>query len=158
MSTTRDIMLGAGAVGTIVLAGLYGESLLGDEDTTPVPIVQPAAPATGVKAGLRYGVIPADACTPELIAELCRSRPGSELTTTCESQRRSLDGRYMIVKWRGDPPKAIAEILEAEKVWAADTAPASEDKAWAFGAVDKVTTHKAWTAEAEVAPVEVEPK
>jgi hypothetical protein len=149
MFTTRDIMLGAGAVGAIVLAGLYGESLLGDADTTPVPIVQPTTPVVSIKAGLRYGVIPADACTPELIADLCKSRPGSELTTTCKTQRLSLDGRYMLVKWRGDPPKSIAELLVEEKTWAADIAPGSEDKAWAFGAINKVTSHEAWAAEVE---------
>ena len=155
--TTTTAVGGAVVLGTIaVTLGL----LAGADDTESIPIVQPATPAIGIKAGLRYGIIPTNQCTEELIAELCRSRPGACTLSpsTCATQRRSLDGKWMIVKWRGDPPKTVAALLVPEKTWAADTAPASEDRGWAFGAVDKVTSHEAWAAKAEAEPVEVEPR
>jgi hypothetical protein len=150
MPTTKDLAI----AGTVILAGSIGgvaayESLSGSEDTEPIDVVQPDTPEVGIKAGLRYGVIPAAACDEKLLADLARSRPGSERTTTCETLRRSLDGRYAIVKWRGDPPKSVAAILVPEKVWTKD----EKDVAigWAHGAVDKALDHEAWTT-AEVGP------
>jgi hypothetical protein len=149
MPTATETAIGGAILAGALVGGLLASDVLDASDaveTEPVPVVQPAAPEAGVKAGLRYGVIPADACTPEIIRELCASRPGSELTTTCASQRRSLDGKYMIVKWRGDPPKSVANILVPEKAWS-KAAAASNDIAWQFGAIDKALDVDEWRRE-----------
>jgi hypothetical protein len=150
MPTTKDIAI----AGAVILVGSIGgvtayESLSGAVDTEPIDVVQPTEPKTGIKAGLVYGVIPADACDEKLLADLARSRPGSERTTTCETLRKSLDGKHAIVKWRGDPPKSVAAILVPEKTWTKDEKDTSIG--WAHGAVDKALDHEAWTT-AEVGP------